>query len=138
MNPGTIVFIFFVVAVFAILFFEWAVGWFFDRFVWRGVASVTVPKEDAEALLGESHKGWRLWTLRLSALVIIVGLLWAVFPGPPTATKWFGNEAVDRAIDRGVTAAENRVPGAAAHSEKLRQGLRTGAERAHDKLKPKR
>lgn len=116
---------------------EFAIGWIMSRIVGRAAQSFVVPDRDAEALLGRSHKGWRLWTLRLSAMVIIVTLLWAVIPRPRTAAKWIGNEVVDRAIDKTVNAAERRGPGAAAHSEKIRQGMRKGAVRAYDKVKPK-
>jgi len=90
---------------------EFAIGWIMSRIVGRAAQSFVVPDRDAEALLGQSHKGWRLWTLRLSAIVIIVALLWTAIPRPRAASKWIGNEAVDLAIDKTVNATERRVPG---------------------------
>ena len=136
MDIGWWVILIFPLAMAALLFGDVPFDWVMRRIVWPGARSFTVPKNDAEALLGRSHNGWRLWGLRLSACGVVLILGWALLQKFQRRNERTPSEMVDKAIDAGASMAESKIPANDPNSEKIKTVLRKSAEHARDFRKP--
>jgi len=137
MSIGSVIFLTFIMTIAVVFLGEAAMTWVLRKVVWRGIQSTVVDPADAEALLGRWHRGWRLWCLRLSSFVIIAAVLWVVIPRPQTAGKWTAAKGVHRVIDKGVNAVKNRMPDGSPNSQRIKNGLDRGAEKAKSLASPK-
>lgn len=131
-------FLTYIMTIAVVLLGEAAMTWVLRKVVWRGIQSTVVVPVDAEALLGRWHRGWRLWCPRFSSFVIIAAIPWVVIPRPQTAGRLTAAKGVHRVIDKGVNAVKNRMPEGNPNSQRIKNGLDRGGEKAKLLASPKK